>query len=130
MASQLVSETQIQQAFVLTLRNILIPRYPQLRWFHSIPNGLKLPSLGAAAKAKREGLTAGVADMFLPLPSRGCHGMYLEFKKDKGKQSPSQQAFQQWCANTSYEYHVVRDVKTAVEVTVSYLDLPLSLIHI
>ena len=113
MASQLVSETQIQQAFVLTLRNILIPRYPMLRWLHAIPNGLKLPSLGAAAKAKREGLTAGVADMFLPLPCNGSHGLYLEFKKQYGKQSPCQQAFQQWCANVGYDYHIVRDVKTA-----------------
>ena len=119
----LLSESQIQQSFIKIVRELLIYRYPDLRWLHSIPNGLRC-SMGTAQKAKREGLTAGIADVFLPLPKENFHGLYLEFKKKGGYQSEAQKRFQFWCAEKGYDYHVVRDAETAIQIVKAYVSLP------
>jgi hypothetical protein len=51
---------------------------------------------------KREGLRAGVSDLFLSVPRGQFHGLYIEMKKPNGVVSPSQQRFQ--CIVTSQEY--------------------------
>ena len=121
MPSQHKSESELQQAFVKLLRNALTLHYPDLRWMHAIPNGARFSSIGTAAKIKREGLTAGVADMFLPLAKGGLHGLYLEFKFLKGRLSPRQKEFQFWCLSHGYGYVVVRSVEDAATAVTEYL---------
>ena len=124
MSSQPLSESKIQQSFVTLIREIVVNRFPELRWLHSIPNGLHLPNKVSAARAKREGLLAGIPDIFLPLPRDNYHGLYLEFKKGKNPQSEAQKRFQCYCVEQGYEYHVVRSVQTALQVTEAYCALP------
>lgn len=64
-------------------------KYPELHWFHAIPNGAKLPytktSSGKrfskeAARLKAEGLRSGIPDTCLPVPCGGFHDLYIEIK--------------------------------------------------
>ena len=93
-----------------------------LRWVHAIPNGGKR-SVTAAQRAKAEGLTSGVADVFVPVARQGYHGLYLEFKTPTGRLSPNQKQFQNFCNDGGYMYVIVRSVDDAIKVTSEYLSL-------
>jgi hypothetical protein len=58
-------------------------------WLFAIPNGQWIAGKGQRKyslvnKYKSEGLTNGVADLFLAEPKNGYHGLFIEMK-DKGK---------------------------------------------
>ena len=54
---------------------------PELACLYAIPNGLRAAGIGAAIKAKQEGLKPGVPDMCLPIPKGKWHGLYIELKR-------------------------------------------------
>jgi len=63
---------------------------PEQALLYSIPNGA-CKSPAAAQQFKREGLLAGVPDLFLAWPSGGRHGLYIEMKRRAGgRVSPEQ----------------------------------------
>ena len=55
-------------------------KYPLLRTVHAIPNGTFIVSKHGRNRAKAEGLTSGVFDIFVPLPRFGKAGLYIEMK--------------------------------------------------
>jgi len=64
-------------------------RYDGIKLMHAIPNGgQRHPAV--AAKLKREGVLAGIPDIFLPKPMGGSCGLYLELKYGKNKLSDIQ----------------------------------------
>lgn len=65
--------------------------WPDLELMHHIPNGgSRHPA--EAAKLKAQGVKAGVPDIFLPVPRCGCHGLYIELKREKGGRVSHEQA--------------------------------------
>lgn len=60
-----------EQAELIRWRDLFVSSEPRLKWLHASLNGVKLTK-GQAAKAKVGGMTAGVWDLFLPVPI--CHG--------------------------------------------------------
>ena len=72
----------------------------------AIPNG-GLRNRLVAAKMKREGVRAGIPDLFLPCASRGAHGLFIEMKREKGGRTSAAQ--KEWIAR-------LRDAGYAVEV--------------
>ena len=111
-------ETDLQQQFIKWVR-----QHPdeRLDWLHAVPNAAKR-SVAAAARAKAEGLLAGVADIFLPYAIAPYHGLYLEFKLPASYQSPRQKKFQQYCDDHGYLYVVVKSLETAKTTVADYLD--------
>lgn len=75
--------------------------------FFAIPNGVRT-SATQGRILKAEGMLAGVADMLLLVPCNGYHGLCLEFKTEKGRQSDSQKAFQSAVESQGYKYVIVR----------------------
>jgi len=57
-------------------------KYPELKWFHAIPNGGFRDKI-TAGKLKAEGVKSGVSDMFLPVKCDAYSGLYIELKKLK-----------------------------------------------
>lgn len=111
------TESKIQQAYIRWVR---ASNDPRLSWVHSSQSA-GFRSIPARQRAKAEGLTSGVADVCVPYPCGKYHGLYLEFKSAKRKQTPDQARFQKWCERHDYQYHVVRSTDQAIEVTRHYL---------
>lgn len=110
------SESKLQQHCVRWFRNIY-PQYAQLLF--SVPNG-GLRGKTEAAIMKGEGLTKGVADLLLLLPSKSFHALAIELKKQnydyknghevitKTYQSKEQKEWQRAIENAGYKYAIIR----------------------
>lgn len=57
-------------------------------WLIAIPNGGKR-NASEAARMKKQGVKAGVSDLFLALPSKQFHGLWIEMKAPKTNTSPA-----------------------------------------
>jgi hypothetical protein len=95
--------------------------YPKLKLnLFSIPNeGARTVANGARMKA--QGRRAGTADMFFAKSNYQTHGLFLEFKIGKGKQSESQLAFEKAVKNEGYRYEIITDFDQFKNLIESYL---------
>ncbi len=91
-----------------------------LSFLHSSLNGEALTK-GQRIKAIRGGLLAGVPDLFLPYPSGGFHGLYIEMKTRKGYQSKKQKEFQKYVEAVGYKYVLPRAWHEARDFIIEYL---------
>ena len=92
----------------------------------AIPNGGKR-HIGTAVKLKREGVKAGVPDIFLPYSmNHSCwiyHGLFIELKrlKPRGKTTPEQIEWIDALHKEHYAVHVCWGWESARDVIVDYL---------
>lgn len=63
--------------------------YPELALLFHIPNG-GTRNQKEAASLKRQGVKAGVPDLCLPVARCGYHGLFIELKVGKNKQTKNQ----------------------------------------
>ena len=94
-------------------------QYPRLVMF-AIPNG-GARSVTTGAMLKAEGVLAGVADLFLMFPVKLFHGLFIEMKTDKGRQSESQKEFQAVAETNGYKYVVCRSFEDFKNEILTYL---------
>jgi hypothetical protein len=101
-----------------------------IRWFRlqnpgyilfAIPNGGRRGKLEAAIM-KGEGVLAGTADLFLALPSGPYHGLFIEMKTEKGRQTPAQKDFEKRASMSGYKYAIVRSFIGFVKLINKYLN--------
>ena len=103
--------------------------YPQLKWIFAIPNqGKRNPTIGA--RFKREGMKAGVSDVFVPVPVYGFRdrfsytgGLFIEFKYGKNGLTDAQKDFQGEMARRDYAVAVVYSAEEAIELVKNYLQI-------
>lgn len=86
----------------------------------AIPNGGRRDVV-TGRKLKDEGVLAGVADLFLAIPNREYHGLFIEMKTDKGRQSEAQKNFQRAVTGAGYNYAICRSKEDFSAVVTSYL---------
>ncbi|MDR1897993.1 MAG: VRR-NUC domain-containing protein [Prevotellaceae bacterium] len=108
-------ESKIQQQCVRWFRL----QYPQLTLF-AIPNGGRRGKVEAAIM-KGEGVLAGVADLFLMVPTLAYHGLFIEMKTPAGKQSESQRTFERKACETGYGYKICRTLDDFMQTINNYL---------
>lgn len=109
--------------------------YPELQWFHAIPNGgnrgdtEKSRSI-EGGKMKAEGVKKGVADCFLPVKRGIWSGLYIEMKKpglepktlkSKGGLSDEQMAFAEFVKTQGFGWIVCYSWIEAKEILEKYL---------
>lgn len=102
-------------------------RYFDLKYSHlrgllfAVPNGGRRdPVTGARLKA--EGVVAGVADLLLLIPRGDKHGMCIEMKTKKGRQSPAQKEWHAKVEAFGYDYQVCRTFEDFVQIIENYLN--------
>ena len=122
-------ESILQRACVAWFRR----KYPDYkRLLFAVPNGGGRSKIEAGIM-KAEGVTAGVSDMILLMPSWDYHGLCIEFKciktsvkngevkKTKTYQSAEQKAWQADVEDAGYKYAVVRDMDEFAELIEEYM---------
>lgn len=96
-------------------------RHPRLKTLlFAVPNG-GCRRLLEAKRMKAEGVTSGVADLLLLVPSARHHGLCVELKTPKGRQSPSQKEWQAAVTEQGYRYEVCRSLAQFTELIENYL---------
>lgn len=101
---------------------------PELKWLHAVHNQGHGDAI-RGAQAKAEGVKAGVADIFLPVPKHySCeievqyHGLYIELKKkDSGKPHAEQLEFQADMRYFGYKCEIIHGWELARDEILRYL---------
>lgn len=111
-------EHQIQTACVNWFRLA----HPKLgRLLFAVPNG-GARSAATASMLKAEGVVSGVSDLLLLVPSAGFHGLCIEMKTPKGRQSESQKLWQTEAEEQGYCYALCRSLDDFIRTINFYLN--------
>lgn len=94
--------------------------HPELGLLFAIPNGGQRSPI-VARKLKMEGVKPGVSDLFLPVARGGCHGLFIEMKKPKGKASADQLEFGAKVQAQGFGFVVTDSWDKARDILLSYL---------
>lgn len=113
-------ESIIQKGVIRWRDSVKNYSFPEVRWLHAIPNGGQRK--GAVGILVGEGMLRGVHDLFLPWPSAGFHGMYLETKKPGGQLSEEQLEFHHYVLGAGYHSIIYDDWAVGVGNVVMYLE--------
>ena len=92
--------------------------YAQL--LHHSPNGGKRNAV-EASKFKAMGVRAGFPDLILCVARHGYHGLFIELKTAKGRQSDNQKYFECVLKEQGYEYVVIRSIEDFISTINNYL---------
>lgn len=90
---------------------------------HHVPNGGRRDKR-TAELLKAQGVLAGVPDVFLPYPSGGYHGLYIELKAESGQPSKEQNIFLRAALDNGYYACVCYGWAVAVTVMFCYVNSP------
>lgn len=94
--------------------------HPNLSVIFAIPNGF-YSTPAQKSKMKHEGLKNGVWDIFVPIPSRGYHGMFLEMKYGSNQLSDTQKCFGSAMEALGYRCEVAYSAMEAYTQIMDYL---------
>jgi hypothetical protein len=88
---------------------------------HHSPNGGKRNAI-EAAKFKAMGVRSGFPDLILCVARGGYHGLFVELKTAKGRQTDSQKYFQKALEAQGYKYVVVRSIDEFRRIVTQYMN--------
>lgn len=115
------NEESQEQSALIKWAEMSTAKHPCLRLLFSIPNGGKRNVI-TAMNMKREGVKAGVPDLFLPYPSKGFHGLFIEMKKRKGgKVSTEQHWWMHHLICAGYRAEVCQGWEEAKDIIEEYI---------
>lgn len=92
-----------QQRKLFQWTTFIRAEYPEVDLMFHIPNGGSRNKL-EAANLKRQGVKAGVPDLFLPVSRGGYHGLFIELKYGKNKPTEKQT---EWLKNLNEQGYAV-----------------------
>jgi len=95
--------------------------HPELKNMFAIPNG-GARHKAVASKLKREGVKAGVPDIFLAHPKGSYAGLWIEMKYGKNKTIPKQREWLRALSDSGYQTEVCYGVDEAWQVILDYLE--------
>lgn len=114
------TENQIQAQFFRFCDGLAL-KHPEIELIHSIPNGT-YKSKFARNLYKQTGLKSGVPDVMLPVARCGFHGLYIEFKSEKGRLSPTQKWWIPRLMRQKFFVGLCRDSRSAADLLTAYIE--------
>lgn len=126
MRSKLATEHQEQKCVIQWWDSYALTKGLDRRLLFAIPNGAN-KSIASAVKFKREGLRAGVPDLFLALPmlyksSATFHGMFIEMKAQKGTVSKEQREYHNLLRHMDYNVITAFGADEAIRAIQVYVE--------
>lgn len=112
-------ESRIQQCCVRWFRY----QYPEAaRLLFAVPNGY-WTTASQASRAKAEGMLSGVSDLLLLVAAQGFHGLAIEMKTKRGRQTSTQRAWQDDAEDAGWRYVVCRSLDEFVATVTEWMNL-------
>lgn len=111
-----------EQERVINWATFYAKDFPELELLHHIPNGGSRNQL-EAANLKRQGVKAGVPDLYLPVARNGKHGLYVEMKWGKNKTTEKQDWWLEQLRQQGYETAVCWTAEEAMDTIAGYLGI-------
>lgn len=102
--------------------NVYKRYHPELEMLFHIPNG-GLRNKQVAIKLKRQGVKAGVSDLFLSVPKGTYHGLYIEMKIKGNKPTEKQEEWFRLVHQYGYGFITCYGCEAAQRALLSYLSL-------
>ena len=97
----------VEQEALFRWAAVKAQRDARLNLLNASLNGVRL-SPHQAVMAKKSGMRRGYPDVFLPVPSHGFHGLFIEMKRKDGVQSDVKPKQREWLAALRDQgYHAV-----------------------
>lgn len=111
-------EHQIQAAFIEWC-GWSYKDYPDLDLIYSAANGgYRLRKTAGIMKA--EGVKKGVPDLFLPVPIRPYHGLYIEVKAKGGRLTPEQKVYIKRLTERGYRVRIGWSLEELIDIIIDY----------
>lgn len=95
-------------------------KYPELKMIFHIPNGGQRNKI-EAARLKREGVKAGVPDLFLPISRQGYNGLFIEMKYESNKATEKQKEWLKKLNREGFKAIVCNGFEEAVSEIEAYI---------
>lgn len=112
-----------EQVAVFQWAELMMNRYPDLRWLIHIPNG-GYRAKSEAVRFKRAGVKKGVSDLFLPVARNGFHGIWIEMKrKHGGRLSADQKDWLEGMREEGYKAVRADGAEEAIAILEEYLGI-------
>lgn len=97
-------------------------QHPELKLLYHCPNGGTRNKL-EAANLKRQGVKAGVPDLFLPVPRNNKSGLFLEMKVGRNKCTDNQKKWIRALMEQNYEVKICYSCEEAIQIIKKYLNI-------
>lgn len=97
-------------------------KHPEIELMFHIPNGGSRNKI-EAANLKKQGVKAGVPDLFLPVARGKYHGLFIEMKYGKNKPTVNQNLWLRKLSEQGYAVAVCYGFLEASQKIVNYLNL-------
>jgi hypothetical protein len=89
--------------------------------FYHVPNG-GYRRREEALKLKAMGVSPGVPDICIPMARKGCHGLYIELKREQGgKLSGAQGYWRDVLRREGYAWHMAQGAVECIKIISEYL---------
>lgn len=111
-----------QQRKLFQWTTFIRAEYPEIDLMFHIPNGGSRNKL-EATNLKKQGVKAGVPDLFLPVSRGGYHGLFIELKYGKNKPTEKQTEWLTSLNKQGYAVAVCYGCNEASEKILKYLKL-------
>lgn len=104
-------------------------KFPELSLLYHVPNGGRRDKKEAVS-LKRQGVKAGVPDLFLPVARDGYFGLYIELKVGRNKTTDLQKKWIKDLIEQGYIVEVCYGWQEAKELIEEYLMRPRTIVNI
>lgn len=110
------------QCAVIKWRDVAKHKIKELWTLHACPNGGDR-NIVVATRLKREGVTAGIPDLHLPVARGGYSSLYVEMKTPEGGYTPSQKEMFPLLEKQGNKVITCRSAQEAIDCIWEYLRL-------
>lgn len=116
----MISQEAVEQINLMKWTEYMSGRYPEIRLLFHVPNGGSRNRI-EAANLKKQGVKAGVPDLFLPVARGGHFGLFIEMKFGKNRTTAQQKEWIKELRDQGYRCEVCYGWEAASEVLTDYL---------
>jgi hypothetical protein len=116
------SKLKPEMGLQCALMSWLEAKHPTIKDLTFASAGGMWTSIRQASLMKSSGYKRGTPDLFIAIPQRGAHGLFIELKTEKGRPSKEQKEVCKALNNVGYEAYICRGWQPAIDTIEKYCE--------